>query len=308
MSGGQIIYGLVVAGAVATPIVFAAAWRTLKARRRLLRFAIPLLTIPYLAIVYAFMIEPKTLEVRHVSVASAHWTGPPLRIGVITDLHIGGVHVPPARVVQVVTRMNAERPDVVVLLGDYVDGHVWADHRHPNERAAIEEGILALRGLKAPGGVAAVIGNHDVLYDVDEVRRALAAAGANVLENVSMPVRGGAIVGLGELSSDNAHYAQAAATAPPQTPLIVAMHWPDSITGIDTRAALVLAGHSHCGQMGLPVIDQLVVASPASRLYRCGLYEVGGKPLYVSGGVGTSILPMRFLAPPEIGVVTLSAR
>jgi predicted MPP superfamily phosphohydrolase len=85
------------------------------------------------------------------------------------------------------------------------------------------------------------------------------------------------------------------------------MHWPDSIKDIDARPLLTLAGHSHCNQMGVPLLTQLVAASPASRRYRCGLFNVDGKALYVSGGVGTSILPMRFLAPPEIAVVTLSA-
>src|SRR5262245_17860533 len=102
MSGGAIIYGAVIAGAVAAPAAFAAAWYTAKQHRKLIIRIAAVLAIPYFLIVYAFMIEPETLAMRHVTVSSARWKGPPLRIGVISDLHVGGVHVPPSRVANVV--------------------------------------------------------------------------------------------------------------------------------------------------------------------------------------------------------------
>lgn len=308
MSGGAIIYGVVIAGAVAAPAVFAAAWFKLKQHRKLIAPIGAVLAIPYLLIVYAFMIEPKTLVMRHVTVTSTRWTGPPLRIGIISDLHAGGVHMPPSRVPKIVARMNAEKPDIVLLLGDYVDGHVEADARHVSERDRIDRGILGLRDLRAPGGVLAVIGNHDMLYGVDEVRSTLVAAGLTVLENRSAPAPNGAwIVGLAEYSEEEADYPAAIANAPADAPLIVATHWPDAIALIDKRPLLTLAGHSHCNQVGFDVLTRVIAASPLSRQYRCGLVEVDGHPLYISGGVGTSILPMRFLAPPEIAVVTLQA-
>ncbi len=87
----------------------------------------------------------------------------------------------------------------------------------------------------------------------------------------------------------------------------MAMHWPDSITDIDQRPLLTLAGHSHCNQMGISYLTRFIAASPVSKRYRCGLFNIDGKMLYISGGIGTSILPMRFLAPPEIAIVTLQA-
>jgi predicted MPP superfamily phosphohydrolase len=310
MTGGAIIYDLVIAGAIATPLIFAVAWFMAKARRKSLVMIAAVLALPYLAAIYAFMIEPETLVVRHVTVPSARWTGAPLRIGVISDLHVGGVHVPPSRVAKVVARMNAEKPDVVILLGDYVDGHLLAEHRHPKQRDAIEHGLAELARLSTPGGVYGVIGNHDMFYDQPEVTRVLTAAGVRVLSNDSWPIRGGRawIAGIGEYSWNGANYPLAESRARKDAPLIVAMHWPDSIYDIDQRPLLTLAGHSHCTQLGVPVLNLLMAASRASRRYRCGLYDVDGKALYVSGGVGTSILPMRFLAPPEIAVVTLSAR
>jgi predicted MPP superfamily phosphohydrolase len=265
------------------------------------------LALPYLAGVWAFLIEPQTLEVRHVEVRSAQWTDAPLRIGVITDTHVGGPAMPVERMNAIVERMNAETPDLVVLLGDYVTSHEPAELRSHPERSVALQGVASFAGLIAPRGVYAVIGNHDVWYDTDAIREALERANVRVLENdaVSVPGASAFLVGLGEYSMVRADYAAAASLAPSGAPLIVIMHWPDSIADIDGRAALSLAGHTHCGQMGVPGLTKIVVASPASREYRCGLYDVAGKPLYVSGGVGESILPMRLLAPPEIGIVTL---
>jgi len=71
------------------------------------------------------------------------------------------------------------------------------------------------------------------------------------------------------------------------------------------RVALTLAGHSHCGQVNLPFFGRLLLASPGSEKWPCGLYEERGRKLYVTGGVGVSILPVRFNQPPEIVVITL---
>jgi predicted MPP superfamily phosphohydrolase len=307
VSAGPAVHALALAGAFVAPAVLIIAWFALPAARRFVRMVALALAIPYLLGVYAFLIEPQLLFVRRVDVASAKWTGPPLRIGVITDTHVGVSHMPPKRMAAIVARMNAERPDVVLLLGDYAPFHEPASVRAAPERSIVQQGIEALGALKAPKGVYAVIGNHDVWYDIDTIRAALLRANLVVLENDAAPLAGtnAFLVGLAEYSERNPDYTSAAAKAPAGAPLIALMHWPDSFASIDDRAALSLAGHTHCGQMGVPILNQIMVASEASRHFRCGLYVVDGKPLYVSGGVGTSILPMRFLAPPEIGIVTL---
>ena len=93
---------------------------------------------------------------------------------------------------------------------------------------------------------------------------------------------------------------------PPAGPVIALMHEPDGFVQVSTGVALSLAGHSHCGQVRLPFVGAIVLPSPGSARWPCGLYDDGRK-LYVTGGVGTSILPVRFGAQPEIVVVTLSA-
>ena len=84
-------------------------------------------------------------------------------------------------------------------------------------------------------------------------------------------------------------------------------HWPDAFASAPDRVALTVAAHSHCGQINLPVLGRLVHASNGSRIWPCGLYDVGMRKLYVTGGIGVSVLPARFLQPPEIAVITLRA-
>ena len=251
--------------------------------------------------------------VRRISVESPQWSGPPLRIGVISDTHVGAPHVDAARVRRVVERMNREGPDVVVLLGDYVGRHQPGADRPSAERAEIMNGVTALGALRAPLGVVAILGNHDWWYDGPVVARTLAGAHISVLENQALRLDrpGGAlwIVGLADMESLRTapSPARALAAVPTGEPVILLMHEPDAYPSVPKRVALSLAGHTHCGQVVLPIVGRLIHASPGAKRWPCGLYRDGGRPLFVTAGVGVSILPARFRAPPEIVVITLSA-
>jgi len=261
----------------------------------------------------AFLWEPVTLDVRRIEVASRAWSGAPLRIGVITDTHTDGPHVGMARLESIIARMNAERPDIIVLLGDFVGGSKAATERGEGERREIAEGLALLGKLDAPLGVWSVLGNHDWWYDGGAVEQGLVSAGIQVLENarVRLPREGGAfwVGGLADYESPRAQpsYTQTLDGVPPEEPVIVLSHWPDAFTTAPERVALTLAGHSHCGQVNLPFVGRLMHASAGSARWPCGLYEDRGRWLYVSGGVGVSVLPVRFNQPPEIAVVTLRA-
>jgi predicted MPP superfamily phosphohydrolase len=261
--------------------------------------------------VWSVVIEPRTLVVRHVAAASDAWRGAPLRIGVIADLHIDSPSVSPDRVKDLVARMNAERPDVVVLLGDYVGGHSPMERASARQREALSRGLANLAGLRAPQGVFAVIGNHDVWWNEADITAMLQRANVRVLVNdgahVERPGGGYWLAGLADLVSRSTEPSvpEALAGAPAGDPRIVAMHEPDSWDPVPGSVALSLAGHTHCGQVNLPVLGRLVAVSRGARRTPCGLYAEGGRQLYVSGGVGTSILPVRFRAPPEIVVITL---
>ena len=263
--------------------------------------------------VWAFLIEPATLTVRHATVESATWRGPSLRIGIISDTHVAAPHTDIARIERVIERMNAERPDIVMLLGDYVGGHEPAAVRAAPERSEILRGVEAFRALEAPLGVHGVLGNHDSWFDDVAVSAALTRANVHVLENRAEQIArpGGAfwIAGLADMHSPRQppNVSGTLADVTGAAPVLVLTHWPDPFVNVPDRVALTLAGHTHCGQVNLPLLGRLVHASEMSERWACGLYDEGGRKLFVTGGVGVSILPVRFRAPPEIVILTLTA-
>jgi predicted MPP superfamily phosphohydrolase len=303
------IYALALGGAVLAPVLLFLLWRV---RRKPPWRLAAILALPYAMAVWGFLIEPRLLVVRHVAVMDADWHAKPLRIGVIADTHVPGPNMSPARVARIVARLNAERPDIVVLLGDYVGGHDFFNVRSDKERAEIAAGIEAFARLRAPLGLYAVLGNHDTWYGDEVVRAALLHAGVTLLDNEGVAIAWGDqpvwLAGLGDITrrASGAHVDRALANAPPGSSILMIAHWPDVFAKVPARVALTLVGHTHCGQVNLPLVGRLIAASPTSRRYACGLYDDGGRKLYVSGGVGTSMIPVRFNAPPEIAIVTIS--
>ena len=295
-------------GAILGP--FAGLWLW----RRRARIVLAVLATFYILGVWAFLVEPETLAVRRVSVESGAWRGPPLRIGVVSDIHVGAPHVTPARVKRVMARLSRERPDVAVFLGDYAGGHEPAPVRAAPQRSAVLTGAAALGGARAPLGRYAVLGNHDWWYDGPAVEAALRRAGVVVLENdavrIERPQGAFWIAGLADLQSRRARPRPETTLrdVPAADPVIMLTHWPDPWPAVPPRVALTLAGHSHCGQVNFPIAGRLLHASHGSRRWPCGLYREGPRQLYVTGGVGGSILPVRFRAPPEIVIVTLRGR
>ena len=300
-------------GAVTGLPIALTAWALIRrsGRLRLAWAAVGLLLVGYGLGVWTFLVEPNRLVVREVTIQSATWRGPPVRLGLISDTHVAAPHVDPERVSRVVARMNGLHPDAVLLLGDYAGGHEPAAVRAAPTRSEILRGVAAFGGLKSPLGTYAVLGNHDWWYDGPATEQALRAAGALVLENQAVEIRrpGGAfwLAGLADLESRRAtpSYDRALAGVPWDQPVVVMTHWPDPFAKAPDRVALTVAGHTHCGQVNLPVVGRLVHASRAARQWGCGAYVDRGRHLFVTGGVGVSILPVRFRAPPEIVVVTL---
>jgi predicted MPP superfamily phosphohydrolase len=132
-----------------------------------------------------------------------------------------------------------------------------------------------------------------------------------VLENsaVRLSRREGAlwVAGLADMESKEQEpsVADALADVPPGDPVLMLTHYPDPFPGVPERVALTLAGHTHCGQVLFPFAGRLVHASRGAERWPCGLYDENGRKLFVTSGLGVSILPVRFRAPPEVAVVTL---
>jgi predicted MPP superfamily phosphohydrolase len=209
---------------------------------------------------------------------------------------------------RIVERVNTLRPELVVLLGDYVNGHRTPEERSPEENQEILGGVATFAALRARYGVVAVIGNHDVWYDRTALTSALQDAGIAALWNRHIVIRrsGGAIVlaGLADDLTGDPDFDAALDGAPEGADTIVLSHSPDPFAEMPAGTALMLAGHGHCGQVTIPLIGRPITPLRIPR-YACHLIEENGRRMYVTAGVGTSIAPVRFLNPPEIVLITL---
>lgn len=321
MMAGDLILLLAWTGAIAWPaFTLLALWLGLRKGRGpgpIGWLALGLISCAWFFGVWAFLWEPQQLVIRRIETTAETWSGPALRIGIISDTHTDGPHMSLSRLSSVVQQMNAEQPDIVLLLGDFVAGFAARGERSQAEQAAIAQGLQAFSALRAPLGVHAVLGNHDWAYDGSYVEAQLRAAGVNVMENDRRLItRPGGAFWLGGLADYESQRTQPSYSitlgdqegrlpVSPAAPVIVMSHWPDAFAVAPGSVALTLAGHSHCGAVNLPFFGRLAAASDGSRRWPCGLYEERGGKLYVSGGLGVSILPVRFRQPPEITVLTL---
>jgi uncharacterized protein len=284
-------------------------WSKLGNRTRWAIFiAVALFETAYWLNIYAWFIEPNRLVVREVEIVSQDWRGAPLTIAVISDTHVGGPHVDAARVGRIVQRINRLRPDIVVLLGDYVGGHAPEAERSPVENQEILGGVATFAALNARYGAVAVIGNHDSWYSRQSITTALQDAGVAALWNRHIVIRrsGGPIVvaGIADDWTGEPDFAATLDGAPPNTDTIVLSHSPDPFADMPPGSALMLAGHGHCGQVTIPFIGRPILPLRHKR-YGCHLVEENGKTMYVTAGIGTSVAPVRFLNPPEIVLITI---
>ena len=273
---------------------------------RLIKPVLALILIAGLCLAYGFFIEPKLLKVRQFSISPSNYAGETLRIALFSDIHVGDHHVSAARVEKIVKSVNELRPDVILIPGDFINGHERREDHNSSFNADVERGLSALKDLTASMGVFASIGNHDVWYDADFVEDKLKAGGINVLRNQAVTLAGGiCIVGLADhdtQTEDPAAFNQCKTDAYP----IALMHSPDSFPLLSSDTVLAVAGHTHGGQINIPLIGRRVTATSAGRQYAYGLVDVDGVPAFVTAGIGTSILPARFRSPPEIVLIELT--
>lgn len=231
----------------------------------------------------------------------------PVRILLFSDLHVQGPDMPPERVGRIVDRINALHPDVIVGAGDFL-GESWFRTEYP-----IPQALAPLRRLKAKYGVYAVTGNNDFGkdYSAGKVIRALERQGIHVLVNQVSRVGPLALGGRdGRLYAGPAtmrKYRNSTYQAMAHTPgiKVLIVHRPDEIEFTPAFITLVLAGHTHCGQIYLPVVGALFTGSDYGQKYRCGVYRYGSKVLVVTAGLGTSKVPVRIGAPPDMWLIEL---
>lgn len=226
-----------------------------------------------------------------------------LRVAVVSDLHAGGPRVGLRAVATLVEQVQAAAPDLVALVGDYVDPRVAGGvHVRPDAVAA------RLGRLRTPAGVVAVLGNHDWHHEGHAVGTALRHAGVRVLENraVRLAVRGGPlwVAGVGDERQRDPRVGETLAPVPRDEPVLLLTHDPDVFPYVPARVSLTLAGHLHGGQVDLPVIRRIMPSRHGSR-YKAGHVVEDGRHLFVSRGVGETLLPVRVRAAPEVPVLAL---
>jgi len=229
----------------------------------------------------------------------------PLKIALITDTHLSGPDNSPERLARIFDQVNGMHPDLILLGGDYVSRNKPFGKIYSNS-----EMIAPLARLHAPMGVLAVLGNHEVSHrdgsSAPKLLQGFKDAGIRLLMNEA--VRRGPLV-IGGIPDFAKNAPDVPATVRAMRALggapIFLTHNVDAVTELGGWRGLVLAGHSHCGQVALPFYGPVYV--PQKLPYACGRYDVDGKTIIVSGGVGTSSVPLRLAAPPDVWMITVRA-
>ncbi len=295
----------------------ARAIQTSVTRRRVLAGAAGLIGLSAAATgAYAGAIELQRLVVTRYALNPPGWPADrKLSITAIADLHAGGPDMKLPHVRQVVDTANLLRSDLVVLLGDFIATYSFANERIPDPIWAAE-----LARLEAPLGVWAILGNHDWWHDLVGVRSALAGVEIPVLENkaVMLTARGQRfwLAGIGDQLAYRLGHGRfrgiddlpgTLAQVGTDDPVLLLVHEPDIFTRVPERVALTLAGHTHGGQIRLPLVWPAFVPSEYGARYAYGHVVEDGRHLIVSGGLGTSFIPARLGVPPEIVQIELGA-
>lgn len=243
-----------------------------------------------------------------------------LRLAQVTDTHLGP-RIPESHIEEAVRLALSLRPDLILLTGDYV--HNGSRQIEPVARVL---GPLAA-DRATPIGAVGVLGNHDHYVNAPAVAAAMRSIGVRMIDNDrvyidaatrrltdSPPATGVCLAGVGDLYMDRIDLDRALRDAPRGMPRILLSHNPDVAEMPELRRRddpgrgrvdAMLSGHTHGGQVRLPLIGAPIVPSRFGQRYVHGLVQGPVCPVVVSAGVGLSLLPVRFGVAPEIVEVTL---
>lgn len=291
-------------------------------RRTLLRSTFGLIGAAVLSVPvgvgYALKVEPRWLQVTRKRVTLARWPvgAPPLRLVHVTDLH-AGTYSPSEFLQRVVDTVNQLDADVIALTGDYI----YLDDM------AIRWCAPLLGQLRARLGVYGVTGNHDIWSASAGIWPRLVAAGITMLdgEAISVPWGEGTvwIVGVGDRGltaawgSDGSDFRRAwreglaglqtvTDSLPPDQPRILLVHNPDVTEMLQPgQVDLALCGHTHGGQVQLPLLGAPAVPSLYGQRYTEGLVQGPATLVHVSRGIGVTVLPVRFGSRPEVSLLQI---
>lgn len=260
-------------------------------------------------LIYAYFIEPQELKIHEETIVVPHWSRElnGFRIAAISDIHGGSNYSNEERLRYLTEKVNEQNPDIIVLLGDFVSQTAGF---HSPLKMPVETVAENIKGMKAKYGVYAVIGNHDWWYDDAKVRAALENIGIKVLENQTESFSAGGqtvtILGIEDFwRHKSVPVKDLMPKIQPQQNIIAITHNPDSFDQTPESIALVLAGHTHGGQVLIPFYGAPILV--AQRKYLAGHVVENGRNLFVTTGFGMTGPQLRFGVPPEIAVITLNS-
>lgn len=241
--------------------------------------------------------------VRRAVIALPRWPAgaAPIRVALVSDVHLASAAMDEGRLTRIVERIAALRPDLLLVAGDFIEGDVPAD------AAGIAVPLArALSRIRPRLGIVAVPGNHDHWTSVAAMTQAVERAGGMVLANRAI-VRGPLAIGGvdDEYTGHDDLPGTLAALRPLSGARVLLTHSPDLAPLVPADVTLVLAGHSHCGQVVLPLVGPPVLPLRTRRRYMCGIVREGARTTIVTAGLGTSELPFRLAAPPDLWLLTL---
>lgn len=298
-------------------------------RKKILLAIIACFCIGTAALAYSYFIEPNSLVVNEheIKIEQLDTAFDGIRIAAISDIHGGSNGGSADNIHHIVETVNAKKVDLIVLLGDFVSQS--QAHRHlPIEQRPIKMPVSEIAGLlgnlRSKYGVIAVLGNHDGWNDNDAIVKELRSQNISVLQNEisSIQLNGQTlrILGLKDHLQLNSWYEydndirKVLAEDGRKGDIIILQHSPDIFKVIEyyknpwEDLRLMISGHTHGGQVWLPILGRPIVPSSYGQKYAAGHITESGKDLFVTTGTGTSLLPFRFMVPPEVAVLTLRSK
>jgi predicted MPP superfamily phosphohydrolase len=256
--------------------------------------------------IWAFALEPASLTTHTHVLSIPYWDAElaGLRVAVLADLHVGSPFNGIPKLNKIVELTNSLKPDLIVIPGDFVIQEVLG-----GSFVAPEQAAAVLAHLTAPLGVWACLGNHDWWLDSPRVAAALEKQQIPVLEDSAVRIRRGSahfwLVGISDFWEGPHDVRKAFGQVADDASVLMFTHNPDLFPTISNRFSLLIAGHTHGGQVYLPLLGRPIVPSKYGQRFAYGHIVEGGRHMFVSPGLGTSILPVRFRVPPEVTLLEL---
>ena len=252
--------------------------------------------------IWSVLIEPRWVAKRMFNITLPHSEALGLKIIHTSDWHFTKKPLwrvmTHARANAIIKDINQTEPDIILITGDLIA----EPNQQPTFAITIEDEIAQTLGkLKASKGVYAVLGNHDNWYNHEKMKQALTKQAIQVLENEAQLIASTNlwVAGIGDASTNHANPLKAIKNIPNDAPSLIMMHDPASFAALPVLNSISFAGHTHGGQIYIPWYGPLVSPSIAPSAWAYGWVTHNQNRLYVTSGLGVSILPIRFNMRPE---------